>query len=116
MIEIVLRPVVRIYELLGVTGRVGFVLLVVAWLVVSFTSPGHRRAIVEWLGACSLYLVLASLFANLSRLAHAEGSTAGLVAFGFLLALFSSGLVVSLVQTLLAVRGPGGGASVDAVH
>ena len=48
--------------------------------------------------------------------AQESGSTAALVAFGFLLALFGSGLVVSLVQALLAFRGPTGRASADATH
>src|SRR5437870_8087026 len=99
---------VRLYDLLGVPGRVGVLLVVLAWLVVSFTTPSSRRAVVEWLGACGLYLALVSLFTNLSLLARESGSTAALVGFGCLIALFGSGLVVSLVQTLLAFRGPSG--------
>jgi hypothetical protein len=78
--------------------------VVLAWLVVSFTAPSRARSIIEWVGACALYLALVSLFTNLALRAQASGSTVGLVGFGFLLALFSSGLVVSLVQTLLALR------------
>jgi hypothetical protein len=107
---------VHIYELLGVTGRIGGLLLVLAWLVVSFTSPSHRRAVVEWFGACSLYLALASLFTNLAMNAREANNTPGLIAFGSLLALFVSGLVVSLVQMALAIRSPGGSSSVNATH
>ena len=101
---------------IAMVGYAGAALVVLAWLVVSFSAPGPRRAVVEWLGACGLYLALVALFTNLSLRAQESGSTAALVAFGFLLALFSSGLVVSLVQTLLAVRGPSGRASADATH
>ena len=116
MLDILSRPFVRIYDLLGVPGRIGIVLLLLMWLVVSFSKPGHRRAIVEWLGACGLYLALVSLFTNLSMLARESGSTVALVGFCFLLALFGSGLVVSFVQTLLAFRGPSERASADATH
>jgi hypothetical protein len=92
---------------IAIAGYAGLALLILAWLVVSFSAPSPRRAIVEWLGACGLYLALVSLFTSLSLRAQASGSTAALVAFGFLLALFGSGLVVSLVQTLLAFRTPG---------
>ncbi|HKA15282.1 MAG TPA: hypothetical protein VKH41_09720 [Myxococcota bacterium] len=101
---------------ISIVGYVGSALVVVAWLVVSFTSPSPKRAALEWLGACGLYLALVALFTNLSLRAQESGSTAALVAFGFLLALFGSGLVVSLVQTALAFRGPSGRASADATH
>ena len=100
----------------SMVGYVGAGLVVLAWLFVSFSAPSPKRAVVEWLGACGLYVALVALFTNLSLKAQAAGSTAALVAFGFLLALFGSGLVVSLVQTLLAVRGPNGRASADATH
>jgi hypothetical protein len=106
----------RLYDLLGVTGRVGVLLVIIAWLVVSFSAQSNRRAVIEWLGACGLYLALVSLFTNLSLLARESGSTVALVGFGFLLALFGSGLIVSLVQTALAIRSPGGSTSVSATH
>src|SRR5213593_932852 len=87
---------VRLYDLLGVPGRIGVVLVVLAWLVVSCTPASNRGAVAEWLVACGLYLALVRLFTNLSLIAHAAGSTVALMAFGFLLALFGSGLVVSL--------------------
>ena len=101
---------------ISIAGYVGAALVAIAWLFVSFAAPSPRRTVVEWIGACGLYLALVSLFTNLSLRAQATGSTAALVAFGFLLALFGSGLVVSLVQILLAVRGPSSRASADATH
>ena len=101
---------------ISIAGYAGVTLVVIAWLFVSFAAPSPRRTVVEWIGACGLYLALVSLFTNLSLRAQESGSTAALVAFGFLLALFGSGLVVSLVQTLLAFRGPSGRASADATH
>jgi protein-S-isoprenylcysteine O-methyltransferase Ste14 len=77
----------RIYDLLGVPGRIGVVVVLLAWLVVSFVPPSNRRAIIEWFGASGLYLALVGLC-----------------------------LVVSVVQTLLAFRGPSGRASADATH
>ena len=100
----------------GIVGYTGVALVVIAWLIVSFSAPSSKRTLVEWIGVCGLYLALVALFTNLSLRAQASGSTAGLVAFGFLLALFGSGLVVSLVRTLLAVRGPSGSAHADATH
>lgn len=88
-------------------GYSGLAVLIIGWLVVSFSRPGPRREIVEWVSACGLYLALLALFVNLSMRAQASGSTAALMAFGFLVALFGSGLVVTLVQTLLALRSPG---------
>jgi hypothetical protein len=89
-----------------ITGYAAVAVGVLAWLVVSFSEPTPRRAVVEWLGATSLYVALASLFAHLVNDAWQEESGVRLVAFGFLLFLFTSGGVVSLVQMLLALRGP----------
>ena len=76
--------------------------LVVGWLVVSFSAPGPRRARVEWLSATALFLALVALFVNIVM--DAETRLA-LVAFGFLLVVFCSGLAVSAVQTVLSLRG-----------
>jgi hypothetical protein len=101
---------------ISIVGYTGAAVVVLAWLFVSFTEVSPKRAIAEWLGTCGLYLALVALFTNLAMKAQASGSTGALVAFGFLLALFGSGLVVSLVQTLLAVRAPGRTSSVSATH
>ena len=91
----------------ALAGITGLGLLIASWLFVSFANPGPRRVVVEWIGACGMYLALLSLFVNLSLRAQASGSTPAMVAFGFLVALFGSGLVVSLVQGIFALRGPG---------
>ena len=57
-------------------------------------------------------MALASLFVHLASQAYASGNTFALVAFGFLLVIFSSSLLVSLFHALRAMRG-GGGASDD---
>ena len=101
---------------IAIVGYAGVTVVVIAWLFVSFTAPSERRTVVEWIGASGLYLALVALFTNLALRAQASGSTAALVGFGFLLALFASGLVVSVVQTLMAVRGPSGRVSADATH
>ena len=87
-------------------GFGGLAVLVVGWLVVSFSQPSSRREIVEWVSACGMYTALLMLFVSLATRAHAAGSIAGLVAFGLLIAVFGSGLVLCLVQTLRSVRGP----------
>jgi hypothetical protein len=84
--------------------------------VVSFLAPSRTRSLIEWVGACGLYLALVSLFTNLALRAQASGSTAGLVGFGLLLALFGSGFVVSLVQTALALRTSGRLTTDSATH
>ena len=81
--------------------------LVVGWLVVSFTEPSPKRAIVEWLSAAAMYVALLTLFVNLSLRAIAEDSTLGLVAFGFLATLFAGGVLVTTYRTLAAIRGAG---------
>ncbi len=74
-------------------GYSGLGVLVVSWLVVSFSQPGPRRAVVEWLGACGMYVALLSLFIHLLGRALESSSTVGLIAFGFLIfaAGFSAG-------------------------
>jgi hypothetical protein len=75
----------------------------VLWLVISFSQPGPRRDVLEWLAAACLFLALAMFFLNL--LLEVE-STLARVAFGFLELLFAAGGVVSLVNVFLARRGP----------
>ena len=91
---------------IALVGYLGVAVVVVGWLVVTFAKPSPRRVVVEWIATCGLYLSLLSLFVSLCLRAQATGSTPALVGFGFLVALFGSGLVVSLVQTLMALRGP----------
>ena len=103
---------------MGAAGIIGFgalALVVVGWLVVSFTQAGPRRAALEWLSASCGFTALAALFVHLASEALASGNTFALVAFGFLLVIFTSSLVVSVVHTVLALRG-GGGSGASATH
>ena len=77
------------------------------WLLVSFSEPGPRRDVFEWLGASAMYTALFALFLNLSNAARESDNTLALVAFGFLTLVFGIGLIVSLVSTLRSRRGLG---------
>ena len=104
---------------MGAVGIVGFgalALVVLGWFVVSFSQEGPRRAVVEWLSATFGFVALASLFVHLASQAYASGNTFALVAFGFLLVVFSSSLLVSLVQAFWALRGAGGAGEASATH
>ena len=70
----------------AIVGFSALALVVLGWLVVSFSAPGPRRAVIEWLSATALYVVLMSLFGHLSHRAWEADSTFALIAFGFLLA------------------------------
>ena len=89
-------------------GYAAVAVVVIGWLVVSFSQPGPRRVLIEWISACGMYTALLMLFASLLRRGLAEDSTVAVVAFGFLLVLFGSGLAVCVFHTLRAVRGPSG--------
>jgi len=91
---------------IGWTGCAGLAVVVVGWLVVSFSRPGPRRERVEWIAACGLYVTLLMLFVHLVEKALASDSTLALVAFGILAVLFAVGLLVCLVYTLGAFRAP----------
>ncbi len=86
-------------------GFAGLAVLLVGWLVVSFSEPGPRRTRLEWISTSGMYLALAMLFLNLTLRARDAESTAAAVAFGFLFVVFGGGLAISCVQTLLAFRG-----------
>lgn len=90
---------------LAIVGWTAVGVLVLLWLVISFSAPGPRRATLEWLGASALYVALSTLFLNLVLRAREGGNTFALVAFGFLLVIFLGGLVVSLVNTLRSMGG-----------
>ena len=92
-------------EAFEVIGFSGLALLVVGWLIVSFSAPGPRRERVEWVAACGMYAALLSLFVHLSLRAYERGSTAAVVAFGFLVLFFTAGFCVCFKQTLTALGG-----------
>ena len=101
---------------IGVIGWAAVALLVMGWLIVSFSEPGPRRAVVEWLSACAMYLALSMLFWSLILRSWESGSHFALVAFGFLGLMFGTGLCVSLYHTLRVLRGGAGGAEANATH
>jgi hypothetical protein len=91
--------------LLKIVGFTSLALLAVAWLAISFLAPGKARSRVAWVAATCMYLVLLCLFANLFQEAlHAE-SLVGMIAFGFLGAIFLCGVVVSTAKTVGQFRG-----------
>ena len=92
-------------EAFEVIGFSGAAVLVLCWLIVSFSAPGRRRERFEWLAACGMYLALLSLFTHLSLKAYARDSTGALIAFGFLVVFFTTGFIVCLTQTVTALRG-----------
>jgi hypothetical protein len=95
-----------VLSLVPAVGYTGLAVLVIAWLVVSFTQPSPRRAAIEWLGAVGMYVALLSLFVHLLGRALADDSTIGAIAFGFLAIFFSAGLVLCVVQMAKSLRGP----------
>jgi hypothetical protein len=90
---------------LAIVGYAAVGILVAGWLFVSFGPQGPRRPLVAWLGASALYVALLSLFLHLVMRARESDSTLGMVAFGFLVAFFSVGLIVSVWRTLGQMRG-----------
>ena len=92
-------------SLLGIVGFGAVGVVVVAWLIVSFSQPSPRRTIVEWVATVGMYVALFSLFVNLSLNARAADNTFALVAFGFLVLLFSVGLGMAVVQLVKAIGG-----------
>jgi len=90
--------------------------VVVAWLAVSFMSPGTQRRKIEWVGATGLFVALLALFVNLLRRAIATDSEAGMIAFGFLTFMFSCSLLVSMVRTVGALRGRTSSSKSSATH
>jgi len=88
-------------------GGCALAVLIVGWLVVSFSAPGRKRTVVEWISATAMYAVLFLLFVHLVRGAIEDGSSVRLAAFGFLCVLFASGLVVSLYRTFASAKSRG---------
>ena len=87
-------------SLLKIVGFTSLTLLVIGWLIVSFLAPGKVRSRVAWLAATCMYLTLLCLFANLFQAALREESMVGMIAFGFLGAIFIGGVVVSAFKTV----------------
>jgi hypothetical protein len=87
-----------------IVGVAALAVLGVGWLLVSFSRPGPRRALVEWISAAALYLALCMLFLHLTLRSHAGGGAVGPWAFGFLCAVFGVGALVSVVNAVRSRR------------
>ena len=87
-------------SLLKIVGFSSLSLLVIGWLAISFLAPGKIRSRVAWVAATCMYLALVCLFTNLFQNALREESMLGMIAFGFLGAIFIGGVVVSTFKTV----------------
>lgn len=92
-------------SVLAIVGYAAAGILVAGWLFASFGPQGPRRSVITWVGASALYVALLSLFVNLLMGARESDSTVGMIAFGFLVAFFSAGLLVSVWRTIGQLRG-----------
>jgi len=79
--------------------------LVIGWLVVSFTPPSRNRTIIEWLSATAMYAAILAIFVSLALRAHASGHVFGAWAIGAICLLFGGGLLVSAWKTVAAFGG-----------
>jgi O-antigen ligase len=94
-------------SVLKIVGFGSLSLLVVAWLAVSFLAPGKTRSRLAWIAATCMYLALVCLFTNLFQEALRAESLLGMIAFGFLGAIFIGGVVASAVKTVGQFAGRG---------
>ncbi len=101
---------------IGVVGCGALAVVLLLWLVISFSAPGRGRSLLEWIAATHLYVGLGALFLNLVLDARADESLVREIAFGFLLLVFSLGFCVSLVNTLRAIGSGRGGRSDGVIH
>jgi hypothetical protein len=79
--------------------------LVIGWLVISFTPPSRNRTVVEWLSATAMYAAILAIFVSLMLRAHASGHVFAAWAVGLLCVLFGGGLLVSAWKTVVAFGG-----------
>ena len=78
-------------------------IVIVGWLVVSFSEPSRTRAFIEWFSATAMFAGLFTFFIFLTQKAHAADNTFAVFAFGFLCVLFGGGLTVSTWHTVSAL-------------
>ena len=79
--------------------------VVIGWLVVSFTPPSRNRTIIEWLSTTAMYAAILAIFVSLALRAHASGHVFAAWAIGLICVLFGGGLLVSAWKTLGALSG-----------
>jgi hypothetical protein len=87
-------------SVLKIVGFGSVSLLVLGWLAVSLLAPGKARSRVAWVAATCMYLALLCLFTNLFQEAYHAESLLGMIAFGFLGAIFLGGVLVSTFKTV----------------
>jgi len=80
-------------------------ILVIGWLIVSFSPPSRNRTVVEWLSVTAMYAAILAIFVSLALRAHASGYVFAVWAIGFLCALFGGGLLMSAWKTVATVSG-----------
>lgn len=80
-------------------------ILVIGWLVISFSSPSRSRTVVEWLSATAMYAAILAIFVSLALRAHASGNHFAVWAIGLLCAMFGGGLLVSAWKAVAALGG-----------
>lgn len=80
-------------------------ILVIGWLVVSFSRPSRGRTVVEWLATTAMYAAILAIFVSLALRAHASGYVVAAWAIGLLCLLFGGGLIVSAWKTVAAFGG-----------
>ena len=79
--------------------------VVIGWLIVSFTPPSRSRTLIEWLSATAMYAAILTIFVSLALRAHASGHVFGAWAIGLLCVLFGGGLLVSAWKTVTTIGG-----------
>jgi hypothetical protein len=79
--------------------------VVIGWLIVSFTPPSQSRTIIEWLSTTAMYAVILTIFVSLVLRLHASGHVFGAWALGALCVLFGGGLLVSAWKAVVAIGG-----------
>jgi hypothetical protein len=80
--------------------------LVICWLIVSFTPPSRNRTVIEWLATIAMYVAILAVFVSLTMRMHAAGFIFAAWAVGVLsVMLFGGGLLVSTWKTVAALGG-----------
>ncbi len=86
--------------LVEIVGFTSLGLLVIGWLVVSFLAPGKTRSRVARVAATCMFLALLCLFVHWFQGALRKEDMLEMIAFGFLSAIFTGGLVVSIFKAV----------------
>jgi hypothetical protein len=79
--------------------------VVIGWLVVSFSPPSPIRTVIEWLSTTAMFAAILAIFVSLALRLHASGHVFLVWALGALCVLFGGGLLVSAWRTVAAIGG-----------